>query len=170
MPVLVGVSIDYKGKTFDLTEEEVSVGRGDQNVITLNNSSISGRHCVLSRNGMTYNLQDLGSTNGTRVNGQPVTEVILQDRDVIHFGALEFVFADQQVDDIDIDTLQTVEMQAPQIEVSTDPAKRPDTFSSVSPFGTPRRKAKRSWYILIGIIGILALVCVALLFYILFVG
>lgn len=170
MSVLVGISIDYKGKTFDLTDDEISIGRSNENVITLHNSSISGHHCRLTRQGSTYELRDLGSTNGTRVNGQPVTDVLLQDRDVVHFGALEFVYADEQTDDINVESLHTMEIQPPHVEVSTDPAKRPETFSSVSPFGAPRKQDKRSWYVLIGIIGVLALLCVGLLFYILFLA
>jgi pSer/pThr/pTyr-binding forkhead associated (FHA) protein len=166
MPILVGVSIDYKGKKFELDDDEISIGRTDNNVITLNNSSISGSHCVLKKSGTSYLLKDLESTNGTRVNGQPITEVLLQDRDVVHFGALEFVYTDRQAEEVDADTLHTLEM--PKVEVSTAPIKRPETFSSVSPFGAPQKKNKKSWHVLITVIGVLALVCVALLFYSLF--
>ena len=164
MPSLVGVSIDYKDKKFELDDNEISIGRTDNNVIPLNNSSISGSHCVLKKSETSYLLKDLESTNGTRVNGQPISEVLLQDRDVIHFGPLEFVYSDRQTDEVDV--LDVLEM--PLVEVSTDPTKRPETFSSVSPFGTPQKENKKSWHVLIVVIGVLALVCVALLFYFLF--
>lgn len=168
MPDLVGVSIDYKDKKFELDDDDITIGRTDINVITLNNSSISGTHCVLKKSGASYLLTDLESTNGTRVNGQPITEVLLQDRDVIHFGALEFVYTDRQGDEVDTEALHTLEM--PKVEVSTAPIKRPETFSSVSPFGAPQKKNKKSWHVLITVIGVLALVCVALLFYSLFIA
>ncbi len=170
MPVMVGISVDYKGKAFDLEDDEISVGRTDENVITLNNSSISGSHCKLTKQGPNYLLTDLGSTNGTRVNGQPITETVLQDRDIIHFGSLEFVYADQKPDNDDYDSLRTQIIMPPQVQVSDEPVHRPDTFSSISPFASPKKESKGNWYILISIIGVLALACVGLLFYILFAG
>ena len=167
MPMLVGVSSDYKGEKFELEADDISIGRTDENAITLNNASISGAHCALKKEGASYLLKDLGSTNGTRVNGQPVTEVLLQNRDVVHFGALEFIYADRQAEEDD--TLHTPP-EASQDEASTAPIKQPETFSSVSPFGAPPKKNKKSWNVLSFVIGVLALVCVALLFYFLFLA
>ena len=169
MPVLVGISIDYKGKTFPLEEDEVSVGRGDENAITLNNSSISYAHCKLVRNGTTYSLQDLDSTNGTRVNGQAVKDVKLQDRDVVHFGALEFIFADQQPENVDVEALTTQEIM-PQVEVSDEAARSPDSFHSVSPFKQQRKNKRGNFYMMVSVIGAVALALVAFLFFRLFAG
>lgn len=169
MPVLIGISIDFKGKTFDITDDEISVGRNDENAITLNNSSISGSHCKLVKDGLNYLLKDLDSTNGTRVNGQPITESVLQDRDVVHFGSLEFVYSDRMPDDDDdVESLRTQVIMPPAADVNTGSTAKPETFSSVSPFAAPKKANKGSWYVLIAIIGVLALVCVGLLFYILF--
>jgi pSer/pThr/pTyr-binding forkhead associated (FHA) protein len=168
MPVLIGISADYKGKTFQLTDDEITIGRNDENYITLNNSSISGSHCKLVKEGLNYILTDLDSTNGTRVNGQPITESVLQDRDVVHFGSLEFVYADRMPDVVDPDALKTQVLMPPQAQTSTGSTAKPDTFSSVSPFAAPKKASKGTWYVLIAVIGVLALVCVALLFYILF--
>lgn len=168
MAVLVGISIDYKGKTFDLEDEEISVGRSDANAITINNSSISGSHCMLQKKEGKYLLKDLGSTNGTRVNGQQITETMLQDRDVVHFGSLEFIYADQQPDNVDLDALTTQIISPATVEISTEAAARPDSFASVSPFSSPKKNSRGTWVALIVIIGVLALACVGMLFYILF--
>lgn len=167
MPVLVGLSTDYQGKSFDLEDDDVTIGRSDENVITLNNASVSGFHCSLKRQGFSYLLADLQSTNGTRVNGQPITETVLQDRDIIHFGSLEFLYADHKPEAEDFDALRTQEI-LPAVEVDDDPVTRPETFSSVSPFAQARKEPQTKWGLLISIIGILALICVGLLFYILF--
>jgi pSer/pThr/pTyr-binding forkhead associated (FHA) protein len=167
MPVLIGISVDYKGKSFDLTDDEITVGRNDENYITLNNASISGSHCKLVKEGTNYILTDLGSTNGTRVNGQPITESVLQDRDVVHFGSLEFVYADRMPDNDDVESLRTQVLMPPQGQGSTASTSKSETFSSVSPFAAPKKASKGTWYVLIAVIGVLALVCVALLFYIL---
>jgi pSer/pThr/pTyr-binding forkhead associated (FHA) protein len=55
----------------------------------LTDPSISTHHAQLLLEGDTYRLKDLDSTNGTRVNGKPVTETVLRFDDRIRFGAAE---------------------------------------------------------------------------------
>lgn len=168
MAVLVGISPEFKGKTFTVDGDTMSVGRTADNDITIDNHSVSSNHGSLTRQGDTYVLKDLGSTNGTVVNGDPVTEVQLRDRDVVFFGAMEFLFADEVPDDMDaiID-----KESGPPIEVASGPATTPIDFSSVSPFGGRGDKKKKSnWWIAIVIVGILAVVGVGVLFFLLFVS
>ena len=167
MSMLVGISIDYQGKTFELEDDEITIGRSEDNQVTLNNSSVSGSHCTITREGLAYVLKDLGSTNGTRVNGQPIMETVLQDRDVIHFGSLEFLFAEQMPEDLNFDATQTTEIDSSE-EPDQDSSAKPTTFSSVSPFGEPRKELRTRWAMLITIVGILALLSVGLLVYKLF--
>ena len=168
MPVLLGMSIDYRGKTLHLDEDTITIGRSNQNIISLNNASISTNHCILTKKNDVYLLKDLQSTNGTRVNGQLISETVLQNQDVIHFGALEFIFAEQRSEAIDQEQFVTQIIPPTTIEVSNVPMERPASFSSVSPYGLQRKDNKRTLHILISIIGALALMCVGLLFYILF--
>ena len=167
MAVLVGISPEFKGKIFNLDGDSLSLGRTDDNDITIENHSVSSSHGSLTRQGDTYLLKDLGSTNGTVVNGQPVTEVLLKDRDVVFFGAMEFVFAHEVPGDIDsIIDKET----APPIELASGPATTPIDFSSVSPFGARHKKKKSNWWIIILIVGLLAVAGVGLLFFLLFVA
>lgn len=168
MPVLVGLSIDYRGKTFDLHDAEITVGRNEENVITLHNASISGRHCVFTREAAMVRLKDLNSTNGTRVNGIPITETVLRDQDVIHLGTLEFVFADQSPERVDVENLRTRVITPPTVEVTTAPVEKPASFSSFSPFASASKTGQKTWVILITVIAVLALACVGLLFFLLF--
>jgi pSer/pThr/pTyr-binding forkhead associated (FHA) protein len=69
-----------------LTDDLATIGRADGNTIQLDEVSVSGHHARLSRAGTDFFLKDLGSTNGTRVNGQAVTEALLQSGDRIEFG------------------------------------------------------------------------------------
>src|SRR5579864_1968607 len=55
--------------------------------------SASRRHCIVRRNGDQYLIKDLGSSNGTLVNGLPVTECVLQNGDRIAVSDALFVFA-----------------------------------------------------------------------------
>lgn len=168
MPVLVGLSVDCRGAAFNLADPEITIGRNEDNQITLNHASISGYHCTLTRQGDTFLLKDLDSTNGTRVNGQPIQQTLLQDKDLIHLGTVELVYAAQDAADLDLDALQSSLSTPPTVEVSTEPVETPSSFSSVSPFAPSSKRGRPTWIVLISIIGILALGCVALLFYILF--
>jgi pSer/pThr/pTyr-binding forkhead associated (FHA) protein len=84
MPKLI-----ISGIAYELMDEAITIGRGADNTIVINDPSISTHHAQLLLEGDTYRLKDLSSTNGTRVNGNPVTERVLQFEDRIGFGAAE---------------------------------------------------------------------------------
>lgn len=84
MPKLI-----ISGVTHELVDEAITIGRGADNTIVVNDPSISTHHAQLLLEGDTYRLKDLDSTNGTRVNGKPVTESVLRVDDRIRFGAAE---------------------------------------------------------------------------------
>jgi hypothetical protein len=84
MPRLV-----INGTVHELVKDLITVGRGSDNTIVIGDSSVSSHHAQLQLVGENYRLKDLGSTNGTRVNGIPVTETTLQFDDRIRFGATE---------------------------------------------------------------------------------
>ena len=84
MPKLI-----ISGVTHELVDEAITIGRGPDNTIVVNDPSISTHHAQLLLEGDTYRLRDLDSTNGSRVNGKPVTETVLRFDDRIRFGAAE---------------------------------------------------------------------------------
>ena len=84
MPKLI-----ISGVTHELTDKAITIGRGPDNTIVVNDPSISTHHAHLLLEGDTYRLKDLDSTNGTRVNGTPVAETVLRFDDRIRFGAAE---------------------------------------------------------------------------------
>ncbi|HVZ93485.1 MAG TPA: ATPase, T2SS/T4P/T4SS family [Phycisphaerales bacterium] len=74
-----------------LAEEPVSLGRHPENTIPLIEDDVASRfHCVIEPNGGGFVLKDLGSRNGTRVNGERVTEYPLNAGDVITVGKHTF--------------------------------------------------------------------------------
>jgi hypothetical protein len=73
MPKLI-----ISGVTHELVDEAITIGRGPDNTIVVSDPSISTHHAQLLLEGDTYRLKDLDSTNGTRVNGKPVTEAVLR--------------------------------------------------------------------------------------------
>ena len=92
MPKLI-----ISGVTHELVDEAITIGRGPDNTIVVNDPSISTHHAHLLLEGDTYRLKDLDSTNGTRVNGKPVTETVLRFDDRIRFGAAEAKYQSSEV-------------------------------------------------------------------------
>jgi hypothetical protein len=75
------------GSRFDLGDDPVTVGRAADCELALADPTISKHHFELRRQGNDVVLIDLGSTNGTRVNGAGVRERVLVDGDEIALGA-----------------------------------------------------------------------------------
>ena len=73
-------------KEIALDKERITVGRKPYNDIQIDNLAISGEHAVIVTILDDSFLEDLNSTNGTFVNGQPVRKCILQEGDVIELG------------------------------------------------------------------------------------
>jgi len=89
---LEAVSGPLEGRTFPLTEDELSIGREPCNQISLLDSLVSRRHCVIRRDGQGFLIQDLDSRNSTFVNSLPVKERLLADGDQIRIGKSILVF------------------------------------------------------------------------------
>ena len=75
------------GAAFMLEGDQITIGRDPTNSITINDAEISRRHARLSYQGGKYVLEDLGSTNGTFVNGQRLAGPrVLKSGEVVSFG------------------------------------------------------------------------------------
>jgi FHA domain len=80
--------IEDSGELIPLRGEVTTVGRGQGTDIHLDDPSVSRLHAELVRRGRYVYVVDLGlSRNGTRVNGRPVARRVLDDGDVLSFGA-----------------------------------------------------------------------------------
>jgi Ca-activated chloride channel family protein len=82
---LVGVSDNVRGSIFELFDD-TSVGRTNDNEIVVPHSSLSRRHTRFVFVDGAYMVQDMGSTNGTKLNGKLVDSCALADRDEIAIG------------------------------------------------------------------------------------
>jgi len=75
------------GVTFPLEGDQLIIGRDSSNAVAINDAEISRKHSRLSFQGGKYVLEDLGSTNGTFVNGQRLSgPVVLKPGDVVSLG------------------------------------------------------------------------------------
>lgn len=138
MAVLIGMSADVKGRTIEIESAGLTIGRKEGNTVVIDSSSVSGQHCEIVLEGGQCTLRDLGSTNGTRVNGEDVTEQVLAPHDIVQIGFVDFVFNDE---DIPLSEAEAIYNKTEVVE-SEGPAVRPQSFSSISPFGTRRRESQ----------------------------
>lgn len=76
-----------------LTKERVTLGRRPYNDIVLDDIAISGEHAVIVTLQHDSFLEDLNSTNGTKVNGQPVKKHYLQDEDRIELARYHICYS-----------------------------------------------------------------------------
>lgn len=158
MAVLIGMSSTVKGQKYEITQDEIFLGRNAQNHFALEDKSISGRHCSIVRNGRKYNLIDLGSTNGTRLNGASIVKAPLRPKDIIQVGGIELMFDGQ-----DVEIPETPLHETAQIEVSSEPMATPTSFHTASPFGT-RKDSRKPWAIITGTLIVLAVIALVYFF------
>lgn len=153
MAKLIGMSGDFKGREYPIEQGEISIGRKADNTILLDNPAISSHHCRIVRNGDSCVLQDLGSTNGTRINSREIKESALNHKDLIQLGSIEFLFDAPELSDSGSGARYT----DADAEMATSVMSAPQDFASISPFGAPPRERRGTWYFILIITGIVAL-------------
>lgn len=79
-----------------IDSDSISIGRKAGNDIQLNDLTVSGRHALLSTLGEHTYVDDLGSTNGTLLNGKRVNKSRLKHSDVIQIGTHQFTFFSEE--------------------------------------------------------------------------
>ncbi|MEV5706678.1 FHA domain-containing protein [Actinoallomurus sp. NPDC052274] len=98
------IRIEETGTVLPLRSEVMTVGRGRGVDIRLDDPSVSRLHAELVRRGPYVYVVDLGlSRNGTRVNGRPIARRVLEDGDVVSFGAARCRMGGIPREDVDPD-------------------------------------------------------------------
>jgi adenylate cyclase len=106
----VDYEVDGVRHVFRLDKDAVSIGRGPDNDMVIQDHSISRHHARLLRQEGAWHVTDLGSKNGTHVVDRPDTKAALQDGDVVMLGKFPVTFHDQRVSGIALG--QPVELRA----------------------------------------------------------
>jgi hypothetical protein len=84
-----------RGQRFQFAGDRVSIGRGAENDVVLNDAGVSRAHARIERRGAIWALLDRGSANGTQLNGAPLPAMAqLRERDRIRVGTVTFQFRD----------------------------------------------------------------------------
>jgi transcriptional regulator with GAF, ATPase, and Fis domain len=95
---IIVVSGACSGQVAALGNEPITVGREPSNTLCLGDASVSGIHCRVQAQDGGFELVDLGSHNGTFVNGVPVGRKVLSDGDTIRIGDCELLFSVEEPD------------------------------------------------------------------------
>ena len=131
---LIGLSPALADLTIDI-DKSLSIGRSDSNDLVLATSQISRQHAKINRIGEQLYVQDLGSSNGTFINGERIgTDAhALQATDELAFADLVFLVVNAPVDALDddsfLDSLQDIENFTPTTDIHT----QTESTASVEP-------------------------------------
>ncbi len=159
IPKFIVLSEQLRGRMFELNQDEITIGRSDDRTITLKDPTVSTLHCKITRNGDRLVIVDAGSTNGTRINGEPLTgEYELQNGDTVKIGAFDLLYDSE-------DKTMTMSIQKTQTGIDINAASTTQTIKSVASTGFTERKQSSglSNKLMIIIVVLLALIFLALL-------
>ncbi|MCK6542098.1 FHA domain-containing protein [bacterium] len=104
MASLVLIENNTTATRFRIEKDDAIIGRRPENDIMIANVMISGKHARVEKKNGLYQITDLGSTNGTFVNGTRVTgSAEIKNQDHINFGAVELIFMTDENAMVNID-------------------------------------------------------------------
>lgn len=75
-----------------IDKDSISIGRKHENDIQLNDLTVSGRHALITTMGEHVYVDDLGSTNGTLLNGARIAKSVIKHGDVVQVGNFQFTY------------------------------------------------------------------------------
>jgi len=154
VPKLI-LTTEAQGKVaYEFAEGSITIGRAPDNMIVIDDPSVSNRHAVMELTGETYRLKDLDSTNGTKVNGVPVTETVLRFEDRIRFGAIDARYEPDVRGSQPLPELESIEVKPAQSSAA------PSSFGNASPF---RRGSMSHDRMRLAVLGIAAVAAVSFL-------
>jgi len=144
------------GTKYDLTKEVTLLGRDVSNEIILGDSEISRQHSRLTRTPGGYVLEDLGSTNGTFVNGERLMAPrVLNPGDLIALGENVTLTFDTSAPEAAATVASTAVQPGEIPDMPAPPTPAPATPSPAAPAGSPLapsgEKKRRSPWILAGV-------------------
>ena len=138
-----------------LDVEEVTIGRGTDNSVSLQADGVSRKHARIYAAEQEWWLEDQGSTNGVRVNSQQIERIALQHGDSVEIGSVPFIFT--------VDSKEPKQEAVTRMEFVTQPAantdhepttKRPEATAGKSV--APTRSNTLLWIVVLAGAGVIA--------------
>jgi pSer/pThr/pTyr-binding forkhead associated (FHA) protein len=160
MARLVILSEGFTGTAYDLKVDKTTIGRVDDNSFPIPEGSVSSHHCEVLLRGSDVVIHDLGSTNGTFVNGHQVTgEAVIKPGQILRLGQVEIRLEDGSAQKAQPKKLPDQTMVIPQgVKLGQDPATKTVAFDKT----TFAKKSNTANKIFIGVIVLLAVAVVLL--------
>jgi len=155
MPKLQITLADKTQLDHELTEEIVTVGRASDNTLPIDDASVSSHHARIEPSEEVYTLTDLGSTNGTRLNGTVLKEGeahVLNAGDKIRFGKIDSVYDPDNAGE-DVQELPDADEHVASVAKSS---VKPSNFQNASPFQKKAEKKDQVGMMILGV-GVLAI-------------
>jgi pSer/pThr/pTyr-binding forkhead associated (FHA) protein len=89
MAKLVVLSAGFNGRTHELNVDKTTIGRVEDNTFQITDASVSSHHCEIVLRGSDVVIHDLGSTNGSFINGEKISESVLKPGQTLKLGQIE---------------------------------------------------------------------------------
>lgn len=92
-------SLNFKMQEYYVIDGDISLGRSSKNDVVIKDKFVSKNHLLIREKNQRYYLEDLGSANGTFLNGvkiDPNELIELQNNDKIGVGFIQFIFVDKR--------------------------------------------------------------------------
>ena len=102
-------------REYEIDKDSISIGRKHGNDIQLNDLTVSGRHALITKMGDHVYVDDLGSTNGTLLNGGRVAKSQIQHGDTIQTGNYQFTYFCEEESDYEPTMFIRAEIEDTQI-------------------------------------------------------
>ena len=110
-------------REYPIDKESLSIGRKHGNDIQLNDLTVSGRHTLIVTMGEHVYVDDLGSTNGTLLNGARVAKTLIKHGDVIQVGNYQFTYYDDE--EMEYEPTMFIQAEIEETQVMDTNAKPP---------------------------------------------
>jgi transcriptional regulator with GAF, ATPase, and Fis domain len=132
-PRLVSEGGVSSGSVYVLPEGKVSLGRDPSNQIVVDDASVSRHHCLFNRVAGQVSVTDLGSLNGTTVNGVSVSKRLLLGGDQVVAGDAHFLFLSEDKGDEDARFLSAVQLAHEDLPAQSKVRLRKERLAHLSP-------------------------------------
>jgi pSer/pThr/pTyr-binding forkhead associated (FHA) protein len=129
-----------RGLVFELDKDQMTAGRKDDMDICIKESSLSSYHCDFIRlEDGSYLLRDNNSTNGTRINNEPITEKVLKNSDIIQLGSVEMLYdSNDHASSGSISRTHTIDLDSTEMNMAGV-----RELSNLSPFAQAQRAKQK---------------------------
>ena len=129
-------------KEIQLTKEKTTLGRRPYNDIVIDNLAVSGEHAVLQLVGADVFIEDLGSTNGTYINGKSIKRQILVNSDTVEVGKYKIKYLFEGAADFERTMVMRASSQPAAYAAGVGTASTADSAAAISSAAQPITTAR----------------------------